>query len=36
MQEQNIIAKIVAVIMGIYLMMDLDQLEKDFVTMVSV
>jgi hypothetical protein len=35
-QEQNIIAKIAAVIMDIYLMMDLNQLEKDFVTMVLV
>jgi hypothetical protein len=35
-QEQNIIVKIVVVIMDIYLMMDLNQLEKDFVTMVSV
>jgi len=35
-QEQNIIVKIVVVIMDIYLMMDLNQLEKDFVIMVSV
>ena len=35
-QEQNIIVKIVVVIMDIYLMMDLNQLEKDFVTMVPV
>ena len=35
-QEQNIIVKIAVVIMDIYLMMDLNQLEKDFVTMVSV
>jgi hypothetical protein len=33
MLEQNIIVKIVVVIMGIYLMMDLNQQEKDTVIM---
>ena len=35
-QEQNIIAKIAAVIMDIYLMMDLNQQEKDIVITVYV